>query len=186
MQRVNLGANQGLAVLELPDDFATEVVAYLLHPASLDIATGLWHFYNPDYNGLPFSYQGVKITAPLPAKIYSYVRYVDTLTAQTIKFHVTIMDEQGKELVEIEEYTLRQVTTETAIDKPFSESRNFCLEIDSPGFLDTLTFKPAWRQVPGPDEVEIEVEATGPNFKEALYALGLCCRSHRTFVSSLV
>jgi len=169
LQRVNLGVNQGLAVLELPNDFTTDLTAYSLHPALLDIATGFMALYNPDYNGLPFSYKGLTIKAPLPAKIYSYVRYADTQVAQTLKFNVTIMDEQGRELVEIEEYTLRQVT----IDKPFSESRNFCLEIDSPGFLETLTLKPALRQVPGPDEVEIEVYATGLNFKEVLYALGL-------------
>jgi acyl transferase domain-containing protein/acyl carrier protein len=171
LQRVNLGVNQGLAVLELSDDFATDMTTYSLHPALLDIATGFMALHNPDYGGLPFSYKGLIIKAPLPAKIYSYVRYADRQTAQTLKFNVTIIDEQGRELLEIEEYTLRQVTTETAFDKPLN--RNFCLEIGSPGFLDTLTFKPALRQPPGPDEVEIEVYATGLNFKEVLYALGL-------------
>ncbi|NEO77382.1 MAG: zinc-binding dehydrogenase [Moorea sp. SIO4G3] len=54
-----------------------------------------------------------------------------------------------------------------------SESDNFCLEIVSPGLLDTLTFKSASRQKPGLGEVEIEVGATGLNFKEVLIALGV-------------
>jgi thioester reductase-like protein len=39
--------------------------------------------------------------------------------------------------------------------------------------LDTLTFQPAPRQKPDPGEVEIEVAATGLNFKEVLIALGM-------------
>lgn len=54
-----------------------------------------------------------------------------------------------------------------------SESQNFYLTISSPGLLDTLTFRPIPRQKPGFGEVEIEVIATGLNFKEVLLALGL-------------
>ncbi len=175
LRRLNLGDRQGLARLELPDEFADDLIAYPLHPALLDIGTGFMALHDPDYNGLPFSYKGLRIKAPLPANLYSHVRYADTEAAQsdTLRFTVTIMDEQGRGLVEIEEYALRQIRAETAIDKTFSEGRNFCLEIGSPGSLDTLTFKPALRREPGPEEVEIAVRATGLNFKEVLYALGL-------------
>lgn len=54
-----------------------------------------------------------------------------------------------------------------------SESQNFYLTISSPGLLDTLIFRPIPRQKPGFGEVEIEVSATGLNFKEVLLALGL-------------
>jgi acyl transferase domain-containing protein/NADPH:quinone reductase-like Zn-dependent oxidoreductase len=46
------------------------------------------------------------------------------------------------------------------------------LEIAKPGVLDRLTLEPCDRQTPGPDEVEIEVEATGLNFRDVLNALG--------------
>ncbi|MEG3898424.1 MULTISPECIES: zinc-binding dehydrogenase [unclassified Microcoleus] len=54
-----------------------------------------------------------------------------------------------------------------------SESQNVYLTISSPGLLDTLIFRPIPRQKPGVGEVEIEVIATGLNFKEVLLALGL-------------
>lgn len=56
---------------------------------------------------------------------------------------------------------------------PISNSQNFSLEIASPGLLETLAFQPKPRQPPQFGEVEIEVRATGLNFKEVLLALGL-------------
>ncbi|NEQ84376.1 MAG: zinc-binding dehydrogenase [Moorea sp. SIO2I5] len=96
------------------------------------------------------------------------------------------MDDQGTELVEIEEFTLRRVSlgkpkvtitqsagTQNKELPPASERDNFYLTISSPGALDTLTFQPAPNQKPGSGEVEIEVGAAGLNFKEVLFALGL-------------
>ncbi|HBL59093.1 MAG TPA: hypothetical protein DDZ80_11385 [Cyanobacteria bacterium UBA8803] len=62
------------------------------------------------------------------------------------------------------------VTVENA---PPTKSENFCLQISHPGLLESLTFRPAARVAPSPGEVEIEVSATGLNFKEVLLALGL-------------
>jgi acyl transferase domain-containing protein/thioesterase domain-containing protein/D-arabinose 1-dehydrogenase-like Zn-dependent alcohol dehydrogenase len=54
-----------------------------------------------------------------------------------------------------------------------SQSQNFCLEISSPGILETLRFQTAKRQKPGAGEVEIEICAAGLNYKEVLLALGM-------------
>ncbi|AFY89105.1 non-ribosomal peptide synthetase [Chroococcidiopsis thermalis] len=53
------------------------------------------------------------------------------------------------------------------------DSENFFLQISQLGLLDSLEFKSVQRQKPDWDEVEIEVFATGLNFKEVLLALGL-------------
>lgn len=53
------------------------------------------------------------------------------------------------------------------------DSENFFLQISQLGLLDSLEFKSVQRQKPDWDEVEIEVCATGLNFKEVLLALGL-------------
>jgi acyl transferase domain-containing protein/protein-L-isoaspartate O-methyltransferase len=47
------------------------------------------------------------------------------------------------------------------------------LAISTRGALDTLVMRPAPRRAPEPDEVEIEVRATGLNFKDVLNALGV-------------
>ncbi|MCX4246642.1 type I polyketide synthase [Paraliomyxa miuraensis] len=56
---------------------------------------------------------------------------------------------------------------EPAGDRPYR------LEIDQPGVLERLALRPASRRDPGPEEVEIAVEATGLNFLDVLLALGV-------------
>src|SRR5204863_1415019 len=51
------------------------------------------------------------------------------------------------------------------------KNQNFCLEISSPGNLDSLKLRATARRQPGPGEVEIEVYLTGLNFKDVLLAL---------------
>ncbi|MDM8560648.1 SDR family NAD(P)-dependent oxidoreductase [Candidatus Parabeggiatoa sp. HSG14] len=182
LEWIKLGQHQGLAFLSLPNDLATDLTAYPLHPALLDMATGFLVLLQEqsEGGGLPFFYKRVTIKAPLPTKFYSYVRNNPSAQKGILKFDVTLIDEQGMELVEIEEFTLReaaysQIASLAQSEKIaiLSEHDNFSLEIATPGLLDTLTFIPASRQQPSPDEVEIEICATGLNFKEVLYAAGL-------------
>ncbi|GAB1538963.1 hypothetical protein NUACC21_16280 [Scytonema sp. NUACC21] len=176
-KEVEFGTNQGFAILELSSEFATDLNSYKLHPALLDNAIG---FLSLKEEGayLPFSYKRLKFRESLPAKVYSYIRYTENHQTQnnTLKFNITIMDDQGRGLVEIEEYTLRKVESDASPTQQKSsvpESQNLCLQISSPGILETMTFQRGLRQQPNPGEVEIEVSATGLNFKEVLLALGM-------------
>ena len=54
-----------------------------------------------------------------------------------------------------------------------SNGRPFRLEIDAPGVLKRLALRPMTRQLPGPGEVEIAVDAAGLNFLDVLLALGV-------------
>ncbi|MFL5699614.1 MAG: SDR family NAD(P)-dependent oxidoreductase, partial [Ktedonobacteraceae bacterium] len=189
LKRVTIGTNQALAVLELPESFATDLESFKLHPALLDVATS---FVVLDKEGvyLPFSYKGVKVNGPLPEKVYSYIRWDENNS--TLHLNITIMDEQGTALVEVQDYTLRRaddtlfsaqtspavaVTREARSQEPAEVSsfvpknQNFCLEISSPGNLDSLKLRATALRQPGPGEVEIEVYLTGLNFKDVLLAL---------------
>ncbi|RKZ83882.1 MAG: hypothetical protein DRR19_18500 [Candidatus Parabeggiatoa sp. nov. 1] len=179
LKQVKFGNHHGLARLALPEPFAADLKTYKLHPALLDGATG---FASGKDEGtyLPFSYKRLKIKGPLPAKFYSYITDEDQNNcsqSDTRKFNITIMDEQGSGLVEIEDYTLRRIEVgkleKTQKTPLVPESQNFYLEIATPGLLESLTFRPAPRQKPGPGEVEIEIYATGLNFMEILIALGM-------------
>ncbi len=112
---IKLGTNQGLARLELPEEFSDDCKSYKLHPALLDSATGfLTMKFQEAGSFLPFSYKSLKIKGNLPSKLYSYIKVIgnnQSLT-ETLTFNVTIMDDQGTELVEIEEYTLRKFRTQ--------------------------------------------------------------------------
>ncbi|MDM8557376.1 SDR family NAD(P)-dependent oxidoreductase [Candidatus Parabeggiatoa sp. HSG14] len=176
LKQIKLGHCQGLALIELPNSLAADLTQYQLHPALLDVATG-FTLIKDKQAYLPFSYKKLRMKGSLPAKIYSYITWTEHNHAtDTLTLNIKIMDEQGRELVEIEDYTLRKV--DAATDKsekqlPLSEQENFHLEITSPGILDTLTFCSATRNKPSLGEVEIEVSATGLNFKEVLLALGM-------------
>ncbi|MBW4630836.1 MAG: SDR family NAD(P)-dependent oxidoreductase [Iphinoe sp. HA4291-MV1] len=181
-----LGINEGLASIELPKVFAADINSYQLHPALLDTAvSSLAGRFKDGAAYLPFYYKRLRIKRPLPTKVYSYMKYLENKQSQKeiLKFNITIMDDQGTELVEIEDFTLKKVDIDILSTKvscsqsettpPVPESQNLCLKISSPGILSSLTFEPTTRQKPGYGEVEISVGATGLNFKEVLMALGL-------------
>jgi acyl transferase domain-containing protein/acyl carrier protein len=114
-RRAQLGEKQGLALLELGNEFNDELEFYKLHPALLDTSTGLLFGHVGKAAYIPFAYKRLIMRAPLSARIYSHCRVVesgDTVQKESLKFDVTIMDEQGKELVDIKEFTMLQVSEE--------------------------------------------------------------------------
>ncbi|HLO50704.1 MAG TPA: thioester reductase domain-containing protein, partial [Kamptonema sp.] len=147
-------------------------------PALLDAATNFMSLkHGGDY--LPFSYKRLRIQGTLPAKLYSYIKWEKQRQSaqKNLKFNIAIADEQGRGIIEIEDLSIRSIDRAEIASKNSNKSaltiENFSLEIGSPGLLETLTFQSAPRQKPGPGEVEIEVSATGLNFKEVLLALGM-------------
>jgi non-ribosomal peptide synthase protein (TIGR01720 family) len=112
LKRATVAANEGLAFLELPDAFSADLEAFGLHPAILDVATAFGNgFAGRDEAYLPLSYKRVQVYAPLGQRLYSYVRYRadDASQRETISFDITLLDEQGQVLVDIESFTMRRV-----------------------------------------------------------------------------
>jgi len=110
--------NQGLAELQLPGAFVEETGLYRLHPALLDVATTfLRPLVQEEGTYMPFYYKRLTIKSPLPGKIICCARSLDQDShephKETLKFNVTIMDERGTELAEIEEFTLKSVHIDT-------------------------------------------------------------------------
>jgi acyl carrier protein len=113
--RVKFGENEGLAVLELPDAFITDLESYKLHPALLDSATAfMMGQFKEGAQYLPFLWKKVKISKALPQKILSFAKYVGDSHSkkETLNFDILIMNEQGEHLMEIKDYTLRRVDVE--------------------------------------------------------------------------
>ncbi|MBE9178533.1 SDR family NAD(P)-dependent oxidoreductase [Oculatella sp. LEGE 06141] len=126
LKQINAGPHQALATLELPERFADDLNAYTLHPALLDLATG---FMRRLYGGvyLPFSYKQLTVQRSLPRRIYSHIRALASQDAytETLTFNVQILDEQGNELVTVDEFTMRKVKGERLGDAiPSSASSN--------------------------------------------------------------
>lgn len=110
------GAGQMLLRQTLSEGFAGDLDAIALHPALLDLATAGAQTLIPGYDPArdffaPFAYRWIAVHAPLPARIVSHIRYRDTGEANgpTAAFDITIADERGQIIVNIEEFTMMRV-----------------------------------------------------------------------------
>jgi thioesterase domain-containing protein/acyl carrier protein len=113
IEAIHVGQGEALIDLVLPADFGSDLAAYALHPALLDMATGAAQKLIPGFAGhddfyVPFSYGRVLVTRPLPARFSSHVR-LRAAEGKSAIFDVTLLDEEGHELVSIERYMMRRV-----------------------------------------------------------------------------
>ncbi|HVC19696.1 MAG TPA: SDR family NAD(P)-dependent oxidoreductase [Vicinamibacterales bacterium] len=188
MERILFGPGRELGIQALPDEIAADVETAPLHPALLDFTALLPLETEGIY--IPFSFDCVRVLAPLPSRLCTWVVNRDDLMAgrETVQFDASLMDRSGRGLVEIEGMTLRRIdrlrpaagTTAGAppaasvpSDRPLPEAPNVHVAMSAPGLFSSLELRPAARRAPGPGEVEIEVAAAGLNFKDVLRALGM-------------
>jgi thioesterase domain-containing protein/acyl carrier protein len=121
LREIALARNEAIARLELGDDFKADLgEGILVHPALLDIATGYAMDLIPGYdsaNGLwvPMSYARIRIHHPLAANVWSRVRLDRTngLGPGYATFDVTIADTDGRVLIEVENFTVKQLAAGT-------------------------------------------------------------------------
>jgi thioesterase domain-containing protein/acyl carrier protein len=128
-----LGEGEGLATLELPQVAAKDPEAgYLLHPGMMDLATGwamkLIEGYTAQHLWVPVSYRSVKVYAPLPAKMVSWVRNAsdNTSEAEIANFDITLAAPDGTICVEITGFSIRQMAEMTGFgaQEPATKSQD--------------------------------------------------------------
>ncbi|MDE3155379.1 MAG: SDR family NAD(P)-dependent oxidoreductase [Acidobacteriota bacterium] len=163
--------------IELPAAFEADLPRSMLHPALLDVALGV-----PARDGdaglfLPFMYERVVVRRPLPGRVSSWVRPADAGSLrQTRSFDVSVFDEAGEEVAAIQGYTVKRWQAPPGGGEPApagAPPANDRLRIGEAGNFETLQLQPAVRRAPAAGEVEIEVRATGLNFRDVLKALGV-------------
>lgn len=116
LKRVGLKNGEAIAELELPEEFVEDLKDYALHPALMDAAVGFAQIAGEGFY-LPLAYKSIKVYAPLTSKLFSYAKYPnDAQAGDILVCDLLLMDEYGNPLVEIEEYTLRKITTAAAIE----------------------------------------------------------------------
>jgi thioesterase domain-containing protein/acyl carrier protein len=125
LRRQRLSRDEALAHLELGAPFAGDLPTYALHPALLDLAAhhGLpliegYEGSDPVY--VPFSVRRVRVHAPLAPRVVSWVRSRagNAIERQVAAFDVAVADEQGRVLVELEEFTVRRLAGSDALLAP--------------------------------------------------------------------
>jgi phthiocerol/phenolphthiocerol synthesis type-I polyketide synthase E len=119
LKYVNVGDDEGIAWIELDEEFWFDLEGFKLHPALLDIATSFFvAMIGTEILYLPLSYKRAHIYGSLPGKFYSYVcRKPDSKVGEeTMAVRVTLLDEQGRVVVDVEEFTMARVE-ETAASR---------------------------------------------------------------------
>ncbi|MDR5002042.1 SDR family NAD(P)-dependent oxidoreductase [Brevibacillus parabrevis] len=106
---------QGLSLIELPAEFAEDTAIYRFHPAIIDVA--LVYMNRAETAGgpyVPFSYKSITIHGKVPSKVYSHIRCrtASRPDSKIVEFDLTIMDEQGRGIVEIEGYQVAAVSAQ--------------------------------------------------------------------------
>jgi phthiocerol/phenolphthiocerol synthesis type-I polyketide synthase E len=113
IQKVYIGKGEILVLFELDEVFAGDLKQFKLHPSLLDRAagTGMIYFDNIEGLYLPLSYKQLTMRQPLTRKIYALIRYNEDegSNKETVTFDVTIMDPDGNELVEIDEFSEKRI-----------------------------------------------------------------------------
>jgi phthiocerol/phenolphthiocerol synthesis type-I polyketide synthase E len=106
LRAVHVGVEEELGRFELAEPFRAEP-GWVLHPALLDEATS---FGTSRGSGsyLPMGYGRVLVRGPLPARLWSHLRYRDS-SEELLLADLTVMDDDGVEVVAITEFALRRV-----------------------------------------------------------------------------
>ncbi|MFK7753072.1 MAG: SDR family NAD(P)-dependent oxidoreductase [Sedimentitalea sp.] len=116
LQERAFGDGEALAKLALPTDMRGDLdQGYLVHPALMDLATGWAINLAPSYDGaslwVPVSYGDIRIFAPLPAQISSWVRLSqeDAATDGFVAFDITLFAPDGAVLAEISGFRMKRM-----------------------------------------------------------------------------
>ncbi len=124
LQQTALGNREGLAHLSLPEAAQGDLAArHLLHAGLMDLATGwamtLIEGYGARHLWVPVSYGTIRIHAPLPAEIRSWVRlHAGADSDGFARFDVTITDPEGRALVEVSDFAMKRLADGFAATAP--------------------------------------------------------------------
>ncbi|HEX5834250.1 MAG TPA: SDR family NAD(P)-dependent oxidoreductase, partial [Pyrinomonadaceae bacterium] len=137
IKKVYIGHGEILVLFELDEVFAADLQHFKLHPSLLDRAagTGMIYFENIEGLYLPLSYKRLTMKRPLPRKIYALIRNHEEENSkkETVTFDVTIMDAEGNELVEIDEFSEKRINdlTERIRARATETSLTFKEQVDN-------------------------------------------------------
>jgi acyl transferase domain-containing protein/acyl carrier protein len=141
LKSIKYGKGEALVTLELPREFAGDLDTYRLHPALLDMATGRCEALVPGFDAqndfyVPLSYTKLRLFDGLTPRLYSHVRLASTEleTSDIIVFDVTITDETGRVLADIEEFVMTRVADKNQLqgDAARAPSRRSHANFDPP------------------------------------------------------
>ncbi|MCL6591114.1 MAG: SDR family NAD(P)-dependent oxidoreductase [Firmicutes bacterium] len=130
LKKIHFDSQRALACFELKPEFISDLLEHKLHPALMDSAVNIGVSSGSDGLYLPFSYRSLKIHRPLSGKVYSYLRKNTKPGAnqETISVDITLWDEMGAIIAEIENYTVKKAPRES-LETPLAAGRELYFDI---------------------------------------------------------
>lgn len=123
LRDLKLGHGEGLARVELDEHFQSELDDFGWHPAAMDIVTGcglplVEGYDDSDALFVPLNYVQAKILSPMPAQVWSHLRCARGTHAgqETVSFDITLTDDSGRVVMEIEGLTLKRLASKAGFD----------------------------------------------------------------------
>lgn len=117
LSETRMGRGEGVAKLILPDALRGAENAPVLHPGLMDLATGWAIALVPGYGAthlwVPVSYGSIRVYAPLPDMVYSWVRLREG-QGDFARFDVTVCDPEGRVLVEVSDFAMKRLEGDLA------------------------------------------------------------------------
>lgn len=111
IRKLLYGDREVLALIDLPQEFNKDLELFGLHPALMDCAVNLCINDIGEGLYLPFSYKQLHIYGNLPQRFISKTirKQGRRENAESETFDVILLNEEGKVLVEIYDYTIKRV-----------------------------------------------------------------------------
>lgn len=112
-----LGDGQEISRIELDRRFDHECALFTLHPSLADDALSNSQRLSAEVGRgrqyLPLSYERIVVHAPLPARFHTHVRHHDGGQGEVVSSDITLIGDDGSELVTVKGYSLRRVDKQT-------------------------------------------------------------------------
>jgi polyketide synthase PksN len=112
-----IGENSVLAKLTLPESLMEDRDKYLLHPSLLDGAVRAIAALDKECSDtyIPFGIGAVTIYSNIKDKVYAYatVASQEVVERKSNTFNISVLDEDGNEVVKIKDFTVRKFSNQT-------------------------------------------------------------------------
>ncbi|MGH3737224.1 MAG: SDR family NAD(P)-dependent oxidoreductase, partial [Micromonosporaceae bacterium] len=104
---------RSMSTIALAEELRSDVEQFFLHPAMLDSAVSLIQGYRVEGAYLPIGYDRVVARAPLPARFHGILRPLDDGRGEVVRADLSLVDDDGVELVLVEGYAMTRVDPKT-------------------------------------------------------------------------
>lgn len=178
VESVGLGQGEQFASLGLPAGLDADLAEYVLHPSLLDCATAM-SLYLPEGSGagrsyLPIAYDRIVVRDSLPGRFYSHIRNHDDVNATIKSYDISLLDEDGREAVLIEGFSVRIVdvnAVQEGIESSGTQERRALLQAglgaDEVPITPALALDLLWRMIGAAQEPHyiVTIEPLGDRIK---------------------